>query len=141
YLPPDANCLLHATDRVLRSRNLVNVIVAGKQPSPQWLTMDQAVKHCQTGISIWAWASTDRGGAPDIVMACCGDVPTLETLAAVQILQQHAPELKIRVVNVVDLMSLQPEREHPHGLSDSDFDALFTVDKPIVFAYHGYPYL
>jgi xylulose-5-phosphate/fructose-6-phosphate phosphoketolase len=141
YLPPDANTLLHVTDRVLRSRSLVNVIVAGKQPSPQWLTMDQAVKHCQTGIGIWDWASTDRGSDPQIVMACCGDVPTLETLAAVQILRQHAPDLKIRVVNVVDLMTLQPDRVHPSGLTDTDFDAIFTKDRPVVFAFHGYPWL
>ena len=141
YLPPDANCLLSVTDHCLRSRNYVNVIVAGKQPAPQWLTMDQAIKHCEAGLGIWPWASNDRGGEPDVVMACCGDVPTLETLAAVKLLRQHAPELKIRVVNVVDLMTLQPPSEHPHGLSDRDFDALFTVDKPIIFAFHGYPWL
>jgi len=141
YLPPDANCLLSVTDHCLRSRNYVNVIVAGKQPAPAWLTMDQAVKHCTAGIGIWEWASNDRGGDPDVVMACCGDVPTLETLAAVDILRQHAPELKIRVINVVDLMKLQPASEHPHGLSDQDFDVLFTKDKPIVFAFHGYPWL
>ena len=141
YLPPDANCLLSVTDHCLRSRNYVNVVVAGKQPSPQWLTMDQAVKHCEAGLGIWPWASNDRGGEPDVVMACCGDVPTLETLAAVELLRQHAPELKIRVVNVVDLMTLQPPSEHPHGLPDRDFDALFTVDKPIIFAFHGYPWL
>ena len=139
YLPPDANCLLSVTDHCLRSRNYVNVIVAGKQPAPQWLTMDQAVRHCEAGLGIWPWASNDRGGEPDVVMACCGDVPTLETLAAVKLLRQHAPELKIRVVNVVDLMTLQPPSEHPHGLADRDFDALFTVDKPIIFAFHGYP--
>ena len=141
YLPPDANCLLHVTDRCLRSRNLVNVIVAGKQPSPQWLTMEQAVKHCEAGIGIWDWASNDRGGDPDVVMACCGDVPTLETLAAVDLLRRHAPEIKIRVVNVVDLMTLQPSSQHPSGLSDHDFDVLFTRDRPIVFAFHGYPWL
>jgi len=141
YLPPDANCLLHVTDRCLRSRNLVNVIVAGKQPAPQWLSMEQAIKHCEAGIGIWEWASNDRGGEPEIVMACCGDVPTLETLAAVDLLRQHAPDLKVRVVNVVDLMTLQPPGEHPSGLSDHDFDVLFTRDRPIVFAFHGYPWL
>ena len=141
YLPPDANCLLSVTDHCLRSRNYVNVIVAGKQPAPQWLTMDQAVKHCEAGLGVWPWASNDRGGEPDVVMACCGDVPTLETLAAVKLLREHAPELKIRVVNVVDVMTLQPPSEHPHGLADRDFDALFTVDKPIIFAFHGYPWL
>ena len=141
YLPPDANCLLSVTDHCLKSRNYVNVVVAGKQPSPQWLTMDQAVKHCEAGLGVWPWASNDRGGEPDVVMACCGDVPTLETLAAVKLLREHAPELKIRVVNVVDVMTLQPPSEHPHGLPDRDFDALFTVDKPIIFAFHGYPWL
>ena len=141
YLPPDANCLLSVTDHCLRSRNYVNVVVAGKQPAPVWLTMDQAIKHCEAGLGIWPWASNDRGGEPDVVMACCGDVPTLETLAAVKLLRQYAPELKIRVVNVVDLMTLQPPSEHPHGLADRDFDALFTVDKPIIFAFHGYPWL
>jgi xylulose-5-phosphate/fructose-6-phosphate phosphoketolase len=141
YLPPDANCLLYVTDACLRSRNLVNVVVAGKQPAPQWLTMEQAIKHCTAGIGIWEWASNDRGGEPDVVMACCGDVPTLETLAAVDLLRKHVPNLKIRVVNVVDLMTLQPPSEHPHGLSDKDFDALFTANKPIVFAFHGYPWL
>jgi xylulose-5-phosphate/fructose-6-phosphate phosphoketolase len=141
YLPPDANCLLHVTDRCLRSRNLVNVVVAGKQPAPQWLTMEQAIKHCDRGIGIWEWASNDRGGDPDVVMACSGDVPTLETLAAVDLLRKHVPELKVRVVNVVDLMTLQPPREHPSGLSDGDFDALFTKDRPVVFAFHGYPWL
>jgi len=141
YLPPDANTLLSVTDHCLRSRNYVNVIVAGKQPSPQWLTMEQAVKHCTAGIGIWEWASNDRGVDPDVVMACCGDVPTLETLAAVDLLRQDLPELKVRVINVVDLMKLQPPSEHPHGLSDADFDALFTVDKPIIFAFHGYPWL
>ena len=141
YLPPDANCLLSVTDHCLRSRNYVNVIVAGKQPAPQWLDMNKAVKHCTAGIGIWTWASDDREQDPDVVMACCGDVPTLETLAAVSILREHIPELKIRVINVVDLMKLQPASEHPHGLSDKDFDALFTKDKPIIFAYHGYPWL
>jgi xylulose-5-phosphate/fructose-6-phosphate phosphoketolase len=141
YLPPDANCLLSVTDHCLRSRNYVNVIVVGKQPAPQWLNMDQAIKHCTAGIGIWEWASNDRGGEPDVVMACCGDVPTLETLAAVDLLRQHIPELKIRVINVVDLMTLQQPSEHPHGLSDKDFDALFTTDKPIIFAFHGYPWL
>ena len=141
YLPPDANCLLYITDECLRSRNLVNVIVAGKQPAPQWLTMDQAIKHCTAGVGIWDWASNDRGSEPDVVMACCGDVPTLETLAAVEILRRHAPELKIRVINVVDLMTLQPRSVHPHGLTDHAFDTLFTTDKPIVFAFHGYPWL
>jgi xylulose-5-phosphate/fructose-6-phosphate phosphoketolase len=141
YLPPDANTLLSVTDHCLKSRNYVNVIVAGKQPAPQWLTMDQAIKHCTAGIGIWDWASSDQGSEPDVVMACCGDVPTLETLAAVQLLRRHLPELKIRVINVVDLMRLQPGEEHPHGLSDREFDALFTKDKPIVFAFHGYPWL
>jgi xylulose-5-phosphate/fructose-6-phosphate phosphoketolase len=141
YLPPDANCLLSVTAHCLASRNYVNVVVAGKQPAPQWLTMDQAVKHCTAGIGIWEWASNDQGGEPDVVMACCGDVPTLETLAAVELLHQHVPELKIRVVNVVNLMKLQPASEHPHGLPDSDFDALFTTDRPIIFAFHGYPWL
>jgi xylulose-5-phosphate/fructose-6-phosphate phosphoketolase len=141
YLPPDANCLLSVTDHCLRSRNYVNVIIAGKQPAPQWLDMDQAVKHCTAGIGIWEWASNDRGAEPDVVMACCGDVPTLETLAAVELLHQHIPDLKVRVINVVDLMTLQSPREHPHGLSGNDFDALFTIDKPIIFAFHGYPWL
>jgi xylulose-5-phosphate/fructose-6-phosphate phosphoketolase len=141
YLPPDGNTLLSVTDHCLRSRNYVNVIVAGKQPAPQWLTMDEAIKHCTAGIGIWEWASNDKGTDPDVVMACCGDVPTLETLAAVEIIRQHVPALKIRVVNVVNLMKLQPPSEHPHGLSDFDFDALFTKDKPIVFAFHGYPWL
>ena len=141
YLPPDANTLLSVTDHCLKSRNYVNVIVAGKQPGPQWLDMDAAVKHCSAGLGIWPWASNDLGGEPDVVMACCGDVPTLETLAAVQLLREHFPALKIRVVNVVNLMKLQPQSEHPHGLSDRDFDTLFTTGKPIVFAYHGYPWL
>jgi xylulose-5-phosphate/fructose-6-phosphate phosphoketolase len=141
YLPPDANCLLSVTDHCLRSRNQINVVVAGKQPAPQWLTMDQAIKHCTAGLGIWDWASNDQGGDPDVVMACCGDVPTLETLAAVQLLRQHVPELKVRVINVVDLMTLQPREEHPHGLSNREFDVLFTTDKPIIFAFHGYPWL
>jgi len=141
YLPPDANCLLSVTDHCLRSRNYVNVIVAGKQPALQWLTMDQAIKHCTAGLGIWEWASNDQGGEPDVVMACCGDVPTLETLAAVDLMRRHIPDLKIRVINVVNLMKLQPERVHPHGLSDKDFDSLFTPDKPIIFAFHGYPWL
>jgi xylulose-5-phosphate/fructose-6-phosphate phosphoketolase len=141
YLPPDANCLLSVTDHCLRSRNYVNVVVAGKQPAPQWLTMDEACRHCENGLGIWEWASNDRGSDPDVVMACCGDVPTLETLAAVEILRKHLPQLKIRVVNVVNLMKLQPADEHPHGLSDADFDILFTADKPVIFAFHGYPWL
>jgi xylulose-5-phosphate/fructose-6-phosphate phosphoketolase len=141
YLPPDTNCLLSVMDPCLRSRHYVNVVVASKHPSPQWLTMDQAVKHCTAGIGIWEWASNDRGSEPDVVMACAGDVPTLETLAAVQLLREHIPELRIRVVNVVDLMRLEPATEHPHGLNDHDFDTLFTKDKPIIFAYHGYPWL
>jgi len=141
YLPPDANTLLSVTDHCLRSRNYVNVIVAGKQPAPQWLDMDSAIKHCTAGIGIWPWASNDQGSEPDVVMACAGDVPTLETLAAVALLRTHFPELKVRVINVVDLMKLQPQREHPHGLSDDAFDVLFTTDKPIIFAYHGYPWL
>jgi xylulose-5-phosphate/fructose-6-phosphate phosphoketolase len=141
YLPPDANCLLSVTDHCLRSRDYVNVIVAGKQLAPQWLTMDEAVKHCTAGIGIWEWASNDQGAEPDVVMACCGDVPTLETLAAVDILRSHLPGLKIRVVNVVDLMKLQPPSEHPHGMSDHEFDILFTRDRPVIFAYHGYPWL
>jgi xylulose-5-phosphate/fructose-6-phosphate phosphoketolase len=140
YLPPDANCLLSVVDHCLRSRNYINVIVAGKQPELQYLDMDAAVKHCSSGLGIWEWASND-GGDPDVVMACAGDVPTLETLAAVDLLRTHCPALKIRVVNVVDLMTLQPSTEHPHGLSDKDFDSIFTTDKPIIFAYHGYPYL
>jgi len=141
YLPPDANCLLSVTDHCLRSRNYVNVIIAGKQPSPQWLNMEDAVKHCTAGLGIWEWASNDRGGEPDVVMACCGDVPTIETLAAVELLREHFPKLKVRVINVVNLMKLQPTSEHPHGLGDKDFDALFTTDKPIIFAFHGYPTL
>jgi xylulose-5-phosphate/fructose-6-phosphate phosphoketolase len=141
YLPPDANTLLSVTDHCLRSRNYVNVIVAGKPPQWQWLDMQSAIKHCTAGLSIWEWASNDQGSEPDVVMACAGDVPTLETLAAVQFLRKHVPELKIRVINVVDLMTLQPQSEHPHGLSDKDFDVLFTRDKPIIFAFHGYPLL
>ena len=141
YLPPDANCLLSVMDHCLRSRHYVNVVVAGKHPAPQWLNMDSAVAHCSEGIGIWDWASNDRGAVPDVVMGCAGDVPTLETLAAVSILRQSLPDLKIRVVNVVDLMKLQPHSEHPHGLSDQDFDSLFTRDKPIIFAFHGYPWL
>jgi len=141
YLPPDANTLLAVTDLCLRSRNFVNVIVAGKQPALQYLDMDKAVKHVASGIGIWEWASNDAGGEPDVVMACAGDVPTLETLAAVSLLRAEFPDLKVRVINVVDLMTLQPQEEHPHGLSDREFDALFTLDKPIIFAYHGYPWL
>jgi len=141
YLPPDANTLLSVTDHCLRSRNHVNVIVAGKQPAPQWLNMDEAITHCAAGIGIWKWASNDKDSEPDVVMACCGDVPTLETLAAVSLLRAYLPDVKVRVVNVVDLMKLQPPREHPNGLSDKDFDALFTTDKPIIFAFHGYPWL
>lgn len=141
YLPPDANTLLAVTDQCLRSRNYVNVIVAGKQPSPQWLDMDAAIKHCTAGIGIWPWASNDQDNEADVVMACCGDVPTLETLAAVSLLRQYFPDLKIRVINVVDLMKLQPQIEHSHGLSDLDYELLFTSDKPVVFAYHGYPWL
>ena len=141
YLPPDANCLLSCFDHCIRSRNYVNVMVASKHPRPQWLTMEQAVKHCTQGIGIWDWASNDAGCEPDVVMACCGDTPTLETLAAVSILRRELPELKIRVVNVVDLMKLQPHTEHPHGLTDEEYDGLFTKDKPIIFAYHGYPTL
>jgi xylulose-5-phosphate/fructose-6-phosphate phosphoketolase len=141
YLPPDTNTLLSVTDHCLRSRNYVNVIVSGKQPELQWLDMDAAIKHCTAGLGIWEWASNDRGGEPDVVMVCAGDVPTLETLAAVQLLREHFPELKVRVINVVDLMTLQPRTEHPHGLSDKDFDELFTLDKPVIFAFHGYPWL
>ncbi|EGF24372.1 phosphoketolase family protein [Rhodopirellula baltica] len=145
YFPPDANCLLSVMDHCLRSRHYVNVVIAGKHPSPQWLAMDAAIEHCTAGIGVWQWASNDQcgdqGGEPDVVMACCGDVPTLETLAAVSIMRANLPELKIRVVNVVDLMKLQPKSEHPHGLSDSDFDTLFTSDKPISFAFHAYPSL
>ncbi len=141
YLPPDANTLLSVTDHCLRSRNYVNVIVAGKNPEPQWLNMDEAVRHCSVGLGIWEFASNDHGSEPDVVMACAGDVPTLETLAAVDWLRRNIPALKIRVVNVVDLMTLQPSTEHPHGLPDNEFDSLFTTDKPIIFNYHGYPWL
>jgi xylulose-5-phosphate/fructose-6-phosphate phosphoketolase len=141
YLPPDANTLLSVTDHCLRSRHYINVIVAGKQPELQYLTMDEAIKHCTKGVGIWEWASNDMGSEPDVVMACAGDVPTIETLAAVDLLRQHFPELKVRVVNVVDLMTLQPETEHPHGLNDKEFDSIFTKDKPIIFAFHGYPWL
>jgi xylulose-5-phosphate/fructose-6-phosphate phosphoketolase len=141
YLPPDANTLLCVMDQCLRSRHLVNVIVAGKQPALQWLELDRAIQHCADGLGIWEWASTDQGSEPDVVMACAGDIPTLETLGAVDLLRHHFPDIKIRVVNVVDLMTLQPSSEHPHGLSDRDFDSMFTADKPVVFAYHGYPWL
>jgi xylulose-5-phosphate/fructose-6-phosphate phosphoketolase len=141
YLPPDANTLLSVADHCLRSRNYVNVILAGKQPAPSWLAMDEAVRHCTTGIGAWPWASTDEGGEPDVVLGCAGDVPTLETLAAAALIREHLPDVRVRVVNVVDLMRLQPPSEHPHGLSDVEFDSLFTTDRPIVFAYHGYPWL
>jgi xylulose-5-phosphate/fructose-6-phosphate phosphoketolase len=141
YLPPDANSLLSVLDHCLRSRNYVNVVVAGKQSQPNWLSMDEAILHATRGIGIWDWASNDEGGEPDVVMACCGDVPTLETMAAVALLREHLPDVKVRVVNVIDLMKLQPASEHPHGMSDAEFDAIFTTDKPIVFAYHGYPWL
>jgi xylulose-5-phosphate/fructose-6-phosphate phosphoketolase len=141
YLPPDANCLLSVSDHCLRTRNYVNVIVAGKQPELQWLDMEAAIEHCTNGIGIWDWASSDNNSEPDVVMACAGDIPTLETLAAVSLLRKHFPDLKIRVINIVDLMTIQPSTEHPHGRSDNDFDSLFTVDKPVIFAYHGYPWL
>ncbi len=141
YLPPDANCLLSVADHCLRSRNYVNVIVAGKQPALNYLPMDEAIVHCTRGLGIWGWASNDEGGEPDVVLGCCGDIPTLEAVAAAAILRERLPDLKVRVVNVVDLMRLQPDSEHPHGLSDREFDALFTTDRPIVFAYHGYPWL
>jgi len=141
YLPPDANCLLSVADHCLRSRHYVNVIVAGKQPALDYLTMEQAIDHCTRGIGIWEWASNDQGQEPDVVMACAGDIPTLETVAAVSILRKRVPGLKVRVVNVVDLMRLQPDTEHPHGLSEPEFDALFTASRPIIFAYHGYPLL
>jgi xylulose-5-phosphate/fructose-6-phosphate phosphoketolase len=141
YLPPDANCLLSVMDHCLRSRSYVNVIVAGKQPALQWLDMEQAMRHCTVGLGIWGWASNDQGSDPDVVMACAGDVPTLETLAAVDLLREHVPGLRIRVVNVVDLMTLQPQSEHPHGLSDWEFDSIFTTNKPVIFAFHGYPWL
>ncbi len=141
YLPPDANTALCVTERCLNSRDLVNVIIAGKQPELQWLDMQAAIKHCNEGIGVWDWASNDQRAEPDVVMACAGDVPTIETLAAVKILREHLPELKVRVVNVVDLMTLPPKDEHPHGLSEDDFDSLFTIDKPVIFAFHGYPWL
>jgi xylulose-5-phosphate/fructose-6-phosphate phosphoketolase len=141
YLPPDANTLLSVTDHCLRSRNYVNVVVAGKQPSPQWLSMDEAVKHCAAGLGVWQWASNDDGGEPDVVMACCGDVPTLETLAAVDLMRRHLPDVKVRAVNVVNLMKLQSPSEHPHGLSDEEFEAMFTQNRQIIFAFHGYPSL
>jgi len=141
YLPPDTNTLLSVMDHCLRSRHYVNLVVAGKQPQPNWLSIDEAIDHCTRGLGIWDFASSDEGASPDVVMACCGDVPTPETLAAVDLLRQHAPELRVRVVNVVDLMRLQPETEHPHGLPDVEFDTIFTTDKPVVFAYHGYPWL
>ncbi len=141
YLPPDANTLLSVTDHCLRSRNYVNVIVAGKQPAPQWLDMEAAILHCTQGLGIWRWASNDEGSEPDVVMACAGDVPTLETLAAVDFLRSNVPSLKIRVVNVVDLMALVSHTDHPHGLSDAEFDHIFTRDRPVVFAFHAYPWL
>jgi xylulose-5-phosphate/fructose-6-phosphate phosphoketolase len=140
-LPPDANTLLSVADHCLRSRNYVNVVVAGKQPALDYLSMDEAIVHCTRGLGIWEWASSDGDEEPDVVLACCGDVPTLETVAAAAILRDRLPSLRVRVVNVVDLMRLQPESEHPHGLSDAEFDSIFTEDRPIVFAYHGYPWL
>lgn len=141
YLPPDANTLLWVADHCLRSWDRVNVIVAGKAPAPQWLDMDAAIRHCSQGIGIWDWASNDQGDTPDVVMACAGDVPTVETLAAVDLLHRYLPDLKVRVINVVDLMTLQPKAQHPHGLEDHAFDTLFTTDRPVIFAYHGYPAL
>jgi xylulose-5-phosphate/fructose-6-phosphate phosphoketolase len=141
YLPPDANTLLWVTDHCLQTYDRVNVIVAGKQPAPQWLSMQEAEAHCAAGIGIWTWAGTETSGEPDVVMACAGDIPTLETLAAVALLREAFPDLKIRVVNVVDLMALQPREQHPHGLSDKEFNRIFTSDKPVIFAYHGYPYM
>jgi xylulose-5-phosphate/fructose-6-phosphate phosphoketolase len=141
YLPPDANTLLSVADHCLRSRHYVNVVVAGKQPALDYLSIEDAIIHCKRGAGIWEWASNDDSGAPDVVLACCGDIPTLETLAAADLLRRHLPELMVRVVNVVDLMRLQPDTEHPHGLSDAEFDAIFTQDRPVVFAYHGYPWL
>jgi xylulose-5-phosphate/fructose-6-phosphate phosphoketolase len=141
YLPPDTNTLLSVGDHCLRSRNYVNVIVAGKNPTPNWLSIDDAVLHATRGLGVWEWASTDDDGEPDVVLGCAGDVPTLEVLAAADLLRQHLPELKVRVVNVLDLMRLVPETEHPHGLSDREFDTLFTADRPVVFAFHGYPWL
>jgi len=140
-LPPDANTLLWVTDHCLRSWDRINVIVAGKQPAPQWLDMESAIKHCIGGIGIWPWASNDRDSDPDVVMGCAGDVPTLEVMAAVDLLRRLLPDLRVRVVNVVDLMTLQPKSQHPHGLSEQDFDDLFTDRKPVIFAYHGYPSL
>ena len=141
YLPPDTNCLLSCFDHCIRSRDYVNVLVTSKHPRPQWLTMEQAVKHCTQGVGIWEWASNDQGEEPDVVIAGCGETPTLEALAAVTILRDNMPELKIRFINVVDLFKLQSNTQHPHGLSDTDYDALFTKDKPIIFAFHGYPTL
>jgi xylulose-5-phosphate/fructose-6-phosphate phosphoketolase len=141
YLAPDANTLLAVADRCLKQHNVINVVIAGKQPALQYLPMEDAVKHVEAGIGIWEWASNDRGSEPDAVLACCGDIPTLETLAAADLLRTYFPDIKLRVINVVDLMRLQPEKEHPHGLSDNDFDLIFTTDKPIVFAFHGYPWL
>ena len=141
YLPPDANCLLSVADHCLRSRDYVNVIVAGKQPALDYLSIDDAIVHCTRGLGIWDWASNDGGAEPDVVLACAGDVPTLETLSAAALVREHLPDLKVRVVNVVDLMRLQPESEHPHGLPDAEFDAIFTPDRPVIFAYHGYPWL
>ncbi|HEV8656497.1 MAG TPA: phosphoketolase family protein [Candidatus Limnocylindria bacterium] len=141
YLPPDTNTLLSVAEHCLRSRSYVNVIVAGKQMEPNWLSMDEAIRHCTRGIGVWDWASNDDGAEPDVVLACCGDVPTLETLAAVDLLGRHLPHLRVRVVNIVDLMRLQQDTEHPHGLPDAEFDAMFTTDKPVIFAYHGYPWL
>ncbi|MEU4335512.1 phosphoketolase family protein [Micromonospora lupini] len=141
YLPPDANTLLSTMDHCLRSRHYINVVVAGKQPAPNWLTMTEAIQHTRRGLGIWEWASSDGGSEPDVVLACCGDVPTLETLAATELLREHLPELKVRLVNVVDLMRLQPDTEHPHGLPDKEFDTIFTADRPVIFAYHGYPWL
>ncbi len=141
YLPPDTNTLLAVMDMCLRSRNLINIVISGKQPALQYMDLDAAIKHCTAGIGIWEWASNDKGTEPDVVMACAGDIPTLETLAAVDLLREHFPDLKVRVINVVDLMRLQPKEEHPHGLADKEFDTLFTTDKPIVFAFHGYPWL
>ncbi|MEU8215026.1 phosphoketolase family protein [Micromonospora taraxaci] len=141
YLPPDANTLLATMDHCLRSRHYINVVVAGKQPAPNWLTMTEAIQHTRRGLGIWEWASNDGGSEPDVVLACCGDVPTLEALAAVELLRQHLPDLRVRLVNVVDLMRLQPDTEHPHGLTDKEFDTIFTADRPVIFAYHGYPWL
>jgi xylulose-5-phosphate/fructose-6-phosphate phosphoketolase len=141
YLPPDANCLLSVMNHCLRSRHYVNVVIAGKHPAPQWLNMAEARQHCAAGIGVWSWAGNDQGAEPDLVMACCGDVPTLETLAAVSILRTHLPTLRVRVVNVVDLMKLQPPSAHPHGLPDTEFDRMFTTSKPVIFAFHGYPTL